>query len=342
VLRITGPLCTFIGRVPGHYRPTLEVEIVPYSTALWHAATGVHPPHATTGYFNPKLYFWSQAVTSESQGNTSSCEATDVVANETGPACAGQPDGDAFGASGYGPYKSGALKVIVTVGLTGQQGDVHLSHALALVMEILSGKIHWATGRKRQADSLSPRWRRSGYLLWRCIVVPGEAERVLGDWYRRARESQFAHYTAASRYAILSRTLGIPSIALSAAAGTALFATLQRDTASFDLRLALGLVSVLAAVLAALQTFLGFGERADRHREAGSAYGSVRREIEQHRAVPPRTVESLDAVMTRLRGRLDTIAEKAPEVPDRSWNRARKKASQTSSSSQFDDSPAIS
>jgi hypothetical protein len=142
VLRITGPLCTFIGRVPGHYRPTLEVEIVPYSTALWHAATGVHPPHATTGYFNPKLYFWSQAVTSESQGNTSSCEATDVVANETGPACAGQPDGDAFGASGYGPYKSGALKVIVTVGLTGQQGDVHLSHALALVMEILSGKIH--------------------------------------------------------------------------------------------------------------------------------------------------------------------------------------------------------
>jgi hypothetical protein len=46
-------------------------------------------------------------------------------------------------------------------------------------------------------------------------------------------------------------------VALSAAAGTALFASLQKETASVDLRLALGLISVLAGVLAALQTFLG-------------------------------------------------------------------------------------
>jgi hypothetical protein len=142
VLKITGPLCTFIGRVAGHYRPTLEVEIVPYSTPLWHAATAVHPPHATTGYSSPKLFFWTQMVTSETQGNTSPCQPDDVVENETAPACSGQPDGDAFGVSGHGPYKSGSLEVIVTVGLTGQQGDVHLSHALALVTQILSGKIH--------------------------------------------------------------------------------------------------------------------------------------------------------------------------------------------------------
>ena len=160
-----------------------------------------------------------------------------------------------------------------------------------------------------------------------------ETERVLMDWYRRARESQFAHYTAASRYAVLARLLGIPSVVLSAVAGTALFATLQKETASFDLRLTLGLISVLAGVLAALQTFLGYGERADRHRAAGSAYGAVRREIEQYHAVPPRTAEAVEAVMNRLRQRLDAIAERAPDVPDRTWDRAWKKASQSASSS---------
>jgi hypothetical protein len=142
VLKIIGPLCTFIGRVAGHYRPTLEVEIIPYSAALWSAATAVRPRHATFGYANPKLFFWVQTVTSESQGDTSPCQPNDVVASATGPTCPGQPTGDAFGVSGYGPYKSGGLMLIVTVGLTGQLGDVHLSHALALVTQILSGKIH--------------------------------------------------------------------------------------------------------------------------------------------------------------------------------------------------------
>ena len=142
VLKVIGPLCTFIGRVGGHYRPTLEVEIVPYSKALWAAATAVHPKDATIGSANQKLFFWVATVTSESAGDTSPCQPDDVVASETGPACPGQPTEDAFGATGYGPYKSGSPLLIVTVGLTGQVGDVHLSHALAMVTQILSGKIH--------------------------------------------------------------------------------------------------------------------------------------------------------------------------------------------------------
>ena len=101
-----------------------------------------------------------------------------------------------------------------------------------------------------------------------------EIEPVLGAWYRRCRESQFAHYRASSRYAALARVLGIPTVVLTAATGTALFATLTKDQASQTLRLVLGLVSVLAAVLAALQTFLGYGQRADKHRTTAAAYGS--------------------------------------------------------------------
>jgi hypothetical protein len=142
VLKNIGPLCTFIGRVAGHYRPTLEVEIVPYIPAIWKAATAVHPTDATVGHASSKLSFWAATVTSESAGDTTPCTPEDVVANATGPTCPGQPTENTFGATGYGPYKSGAQQLIVTIGLTGQAGDVHLSHALALVTQILSGKLH--------------------------------------------------------------------------------------------------------------------------------------------------------------------------------------------------------
>ena len=135
VLKISGPFCGFSGRIAGHYRPTLDVGILPYTKALWKATTSVHPTGATVGYANPKLFFWAETVTSESSGNTSACESNQVVVNEVGPECAGQPAQDAFGAAGYGAY-------IVTVDLSGEVGDVHLSHVLAMVMQILSGKIH--------------------------------------------------------------------------------------------------------------------------------------------------------------------------------------------------------
>jgi hypothetical protein len=48
--------------------------------------------------------------------------------------------------------------------------------------------------------------------------------------------------------------------------------------------------------------------------------------------VPPQTTEAADAAMKRVRERLDAIAEKAPDVPDRTWNKAWKKASESASS----------
>jgi hypothetical protein len=156
-----------------------------------------------------------------------------------------------------------------------------------------------------------------------------EAEPVLGAWYRRARESQFAHYKAASRYGALARLLGVPGVVLSAATGTALFATLEKNDASPTLRLVLGLVSVLAATLAALQTFLGFGQRADKHRAAASAYGSIRREIEQYQALPPAFRDGVEAAMERLRARLDEVSTSAPDVPARTWAKAQSAIAET-------------
>lgn len=150
------------------------------------------------------------------------------------------------------------------------------------------------------------------------------ADPVLDLWYRRAREAQFAHYAAAGRCTVAARWLGVPTVVLSGAAGTVLFASLQEDTTPPELRLGVGLISVCAAVLAALQTFLGFGEQADKHRLAASAYGAIRREIEECRALGSSERAPVAASVTEIRRKLDDVASASPEVPERSWTRAQR------------------
>ena len=49
------------------------------------------------------------------------------------------------------------------------------------------------------------------------------------------------------------------------------------------LQILIGLASVAAAILSSLQTFLGYSERAEKHRLAGAKYGALGRELESLR-----------------------------------------------------------
>jgi hypothetical protein len=148
-------------------------------------------------------------------------------------------------------------------------------------------------------------------------------EQITGAWYKRAREAQLSHYRAAEVYTKVGRWLAIPSVALSAATGTALFLSLQSETAGTWIRVVTGLLSILSAVLTALHTFLGLSDRAEQHRSSAHLYGSIRREIERHQAFPPTGDEQQAAILDDLRERLDRAAEIAPEVPATAWRRAQ-------------------
>jgi hypothetical protein len=157
-----------------------------------------------------------------------------------------------------------------------------------------------------------------------------ELEVVLGAWYRRARESQFAHYRAANHYSAASRWLGIPSVLLSAIVGTTLFATLQKDGVGQAVQVGAGLIALAAASLAAIQTFLGYDDRAAKHRAAAASYGTVRREIEQHQVLRPQSREEADALLQALRRHLDDVGASAPDIPRRLWNEVRQDVEHTS------------
>ena len=141
---------------------------------------------------------------------------------------------------------------------------------------------------------------------------------VLDDWYQRVSATQRAHYLSADHFGRRKYWLGIPAVILSTVVGTSVFATLQKQPAA-ALQIAVGLGSVFAALLTSLQTFLGYGERAEKHRISGAKYGALGRELEMLRASNETpSVETLSDV----RKRLDDLALESPNNPFPIFRRA--------------------
>lgn len=115
--------------------------------------------------------------------------------------------------------------------------------------------------------------------------------------------------------------LGIPVTVLTTAVGTALFSSL--DSMSRTWQVAAGLVSMFAAVLAALQTFLNYPELAEKHRRAGSEFGELRRSVESVLAVPPSDADAMTQRLSELRESWRSVDEAAPPIPPRIYDRQR-------------------
>jgi len=143
------------------------------------------------------------------------------------------------------------------------------------------------------------------------LFEPANAVELLRGWLLHAHKGRDRHDQAARRYEARRTGFGVPAIILSAAVGTSVVASVGRDAAVWA-QVLVGLMSVAAAVLAALQTFFDYPGRAERHRIAGTRYKAFIRELEETRAtagsIPDR--EYLDG----LRQRLDALEQEAPVV----------------------------
>jgi hypothetical protein len=98
-------------------------------------------------------------------------------------------------------------------------------------------------------------------------------------YWQSVGRKELAHYRAAEGDDRRNQWIGWPSVITSTIVATSIFAALNQSTEART-KIAAGFVAVVAAVLAALQTFLGYGERAEKHRLAGARYGKVRRQLD--------------------------------------------------------------
>lgn len=144
-------------------------------------------------------------------------------------------------------------------------------------------------------------------------------EGLLDDWRSRAWAAQIAHYRVASRLRQYNVWLGLPVVIFTTAVGTSLFATLNEKELPLWLRITVGAVSLIAAILAGIQTFLSFAKRADQHAVAADWYASIRRKIEQQANTPRKGRSDPKKFLDEVRKDMNTVGSQFPEIGEGVW-----------------------
>jgi len=141
----------------------------------------------------------------------------------------------------------------------------------------------------------------------------------LNVWDTDLRIIAHAHYAAAVSLGRRTYQFGVPVIILSTIIGTSVFATIQNSPEMW-VKISVGLINFLVALLVALQTFLKYSERAEQHRKAGARYGSLLKELEQYIVIVP-SDDEFKIWISDFRKRWDDLSIEAPTVPKRIWNK---------------------
>ena len=155
-------------------------------------------------------------------------------------------------------------------------------------------------------------------------------EDLYGSWHRRVAAAERGHRLMADRLRRRHLLIGIPVVVLTTLVGTSAFASLNnaqsdsittRGIDSDVVLLIVGTLSVLAAVLSSLQTFLRYATRAEAHRIAALRYETLRREMAKELTIPREARGDPDRALDQARLRMDRYAKESPNIGEREWQK---------------------
>ncbi len=133
-------------------------------------------------------------------------------------------------------------------------------------------------------------------------------EELINDWNFRVYRMHLDHFKTAEHFRRLHQLLGVPVVALSVFVGTTIFVNIQEQSHSITAQIIAGMLSVLAVVLASLQTFYKYSERATEHHVAGANYAGLRIELQKLSAFLPLENQKLDEIFESFRMRWVSLA----------------------------------
>lgn len=148
---------------------------------------------------------------------------------------------------------------------------------------------------------------------------------LLKSWRRSLHISQVAHYESAKPLSARHFLIGIPTLILSVVVGSTIFAQLGNEEANTIVQIGAGIISLIAGVLAALQTFLSYESRAESHRNIGARCGILRREIDEILASFDENELSQEVVQD-IRLKYDNITTDAPKTSKKMFLKGKKSA----------------
>lgn len=138
-------------------------------------------------------------------------------------------------------------------------------------------------------------------------------------WHRRNQRVQLAHDESARRFQRMHLALGLPAIAVSTVVGTAVFASISEAPHPL-VQLLAGLLSVTAAVLSGLQTFLKYPELAEKHRLAAAKFANLTHRIELLATMEGAHDAEMLAELKAIEASWITLREESPTLPSRVLN----------------------
>ena len=158
-----------------------------------------------------------------------------------------------------------------------------------------------------------------------------QQKELLSEWLVAVRVDGLAHQQAEIYYTQLNRVLGVPVVVLTTIVGTTVFSMLAKSP---DTRIIIivGLLSMCAAILSSLQTFLGYAGLAEKHGVATDNYSGLRRDVEVQLTKPKFETEDFDNFTASFRACWSAVEKDTPSVSDKLQDRALNRIRQYSRS----------
>ena len=140
-----------------------------------------------------------------------------------------------------------------------------------------------------------------------------EQKQLLKTWRNDLEASTKTHYYLSAKIRLLNYVLGVPNIFISMLIASYVFLTINLNI-GFWFKMLFGLLALLTAILASLQTFLKYSEQAEHHRNASARYQALLNQIDQVLVIPPKDETALAEYCDKLRERWDELNLEAPST----------------------------
>lgn len=165
-------------------------------------------------------------------------------------------------------------------------------------------------------------------ILARSKLWTSEVEKLLRKWRRQISKREKGHSSLNRTFSRRHYILGLPTTIITAIASIGIFATFRNcgecDNQSQTkcqadpwIRLASGIISVIAMILSSLMTFMNYSSRASEHKEASDEYGSMGRYIDSLVLIPPPLRGDPQSVLQNIRTQYDTNIRRYPNLPSK-------------------------
>ena len=149
-------------------------------------------------------------------------------------------------------------------------------------------------------------------------MEPLDVDKLLAAWGGRSADRERINFGASHYYRAWNFRIGIPLVVFSALAASKVF-KIGENSSNIWISLVTNLVTIGIPILAGLQTFLRFGELAEKHRVMAAKYGALKREVQQILALPLDQRGDPHKLLDTIRTRYDALELEEPQIPRSLW-----------------------